>query len=177
MAYRFSVSWTRIIPLGGRNDPVNEKGIEYYRNLVNDLLDAGITPLLTLFHWDLPDELYKRYDGFLNKEEFVQDFVRYARVMYEALPQVKYWITFNEPFCSAVLGHNFGVFAPGHTSDRSIFHRGDGSTETWMVGHSILVAHAKAVKIYRDEFKPKDGGEIGITLNGKRSSLRQCLFF
>jgi beta-glucosidase len=176
MAYRFSISWSRVIPLGGRDDPVNQKGLDYYVKLVDDLLAAGLVPLVTLFHWDLPDELYKRYDGFLNKDEFVADFERYSRVIYEALPKVKHWITFNEPYCSAILGHNFGVFAPGHTSDRKTFHRGDSSREPWIVGHNILVAHAKAVKIYRDEFAPKNGGEIGITLNceSRQTSPHKC---
>jgi beta-glucosidase len=170
-AYRFSISWTRIIPLGGRNDPVSEAGIKHYQKFVDDLLEAGITPFVTLFHWDLPDELYKRYDGFLSKDEFVADFANYARVVYEALPKVKHWITFNEPFCSAVLGHHYGVFAPGRTSDRKLSPVGDCATEPWIVGHNILIAHAHAVKIYREEFKQKNGGEIGITLNGRWSCL------
>ncbi|RVX70599.1 hypothetical protein B0A52_05251 [Exophiala mesophila] len=164
--YRFSISWSRVIPLGGRNDPVNEKGLQYYVKFVDDLLDAGIVPFVTLFHWDLPDELDKRYGGFLNKEEFVADFANYAKVMFTALPKVKDWITFNEPFCSAVLGYNVGQFAPGHTSDRTKSDIGDGSTEPWIVGHHILIAHGQAVKIYREEFKEAAGGQIGITLNG-----------
>ncbi|KEF57909.1 beta-glucosidase [Exophiala aquamarina CBS 119918] len=166
-AYRFSVSWSRVIPLGGRNDPVNQKGLQYYVKFVDDLLAAGIVPFITLFHWDLPDELDKRYGGFLNKDEFVADFANYARVMFEALgDKVKHWITFNEPFCSAVLGYNIGVFAPGHSSDRTRSTVGDGSTEPWIVGHNILIAHANAVKIFRDNYKSKINGEIGITLNG-----------
>ncbi|KIW79068.1 hypothetical protein Z517_08908 [Fonsecaea pedrosoi CBS 271.37] len=166
-AYRFSVSWSRVIPLGGRNDPINEAGLQYYVKFVDDLLEAGIVPFITLFHWDLPDELDKRYGGFLNKEEFVADFANYARVMFKAMgSRVKHWITFNEPFCSAVLGYNVGVFAPGRSSDRKRCAEGDGSREPWIVGHHILLAHATAVKIYRDEFKSRDGGEIGITLNG-----------
>ncbi|EXJ63725.1 beta-glucosidase [Cladophialophora yegresii CBS 114405] len=165
-AYRFSISWSRVIPKGGRNDPINQAGLDYYVKFVDDLVDAGIVPFVTLFHWDLPDELDKRYGGFLNKEEFVADYANYARVMFEALPKVKHWITFNEPFCSAVLGYNVGVFAPGRSSDRKRSPAGDSSTEPWIVGHSILIAHAHAVQIYRDEFKPRDHGEIGITLNG-----------
>lgn len=158
---------SRIIPLGGRNDLINEKGIQFYQKFVDDLIDAGITPMVTLFHWDLPDELDKRYGGPLNKEEFVADFAHYARVVFEAFrSKVKYWITFNEPWCSSVLGYNNGSFAPGHTSDRTKSAVGDSSTEPWIVGHSLLVAHGAAVKIYRDEFKERDGGEIGITLNG-----------
>ncbi|KAI1610636.1 beta-glucosidase [Exophiala viscosa] len=165
-AYRFSISWSRVIPLGGRKDTVNKAGLQHYVKFVDDLLEAGIVPMVTLFHWDLPDELYKRYGGFMNKDEFVADFANYARVMFEALPKVKHWITFNEPFCSAVLGYSVGQFAPGHTSNRNKSPIGDSSTEPWIVGHNILIAHATAVKIYREEFKPNNGGEIGITLNG-----------
>ncbi|EKD20501.1 uncharacterized protein L3040_004211 [Drepanopeziza brunnea f. sp. 'multigermtubi'] len=165
-AYRFSISWSRIIPLGGRNDPVNPAGIAFYKKFVEDLLAEGIVPFVTLFHWDLPNELHERYGGLLNKEEFVADYANYARLLFEALPKVKYWITFNEPWCSSILGYNTGLFAPGHTSDRTKSAVGDSSRECWQVGHNILIAHGAAVKIYREEFKPKNGGEIGITLNG-----------
>ncbi|GLI73195.1 hypothetical protein PoHVEF18_001408 [Penicillium ochrochloron] len=167
MAYRFSISWSRVIPFGGRNDPVNEQGLQYYIKLVDNLLAAGITPLIALFHWDLPDELDKRYGGLLNKQEFVADYVNYARVIFNALsPKVKYWITFNEPWCSSVLGYNTGMLAPGRTSDRSKSPEGDGATEPWIVGHNLLVAHGTVVKIFREEYQPLYGGEIGITLNG-----------
>lgn len=123
--------------------------------------------MITLFHWDLPDELDKRYGGLLNKAEFVADYAHYARVVFEAIPKCKYWITFNEPWCSSILGYNTGDFAPGHTSDRKRNDVGDSSRECWTVGHNCLLAHGTAVKIYREEFKPQNGGEIGITLNGK----------
>ncbi|PVH73542.1 glycoside hydrolase family 1 protein [Cadophora sp. DSE1049] len=165
-AYRFSISWSRIIPLGGRNDPVNPAGIAFYKKFVDDLLAEGITPFVTLFHWDLPDALDTRYGGLLNKEEFVADFANYAKVLFEAIPKVQHWITFNEPWCSSILGYNTGLFAPGHTSDRTKSPVGDSSRECWIVGHNFLLAHGTAVKIYREEFKPKNGGEIGITLNG-----------
>jgi len=164
--YRFSLSWSRIIPLGGRKDPINQKGLDFYRKFTDDLIAAGITPMITLFHWDLPDELDKRYGGLLNKEEFAADYAHYARVVFQAIPQCKYWISFNEPWCSSILGYNTGLFAPGHTSDRTKSQVGDSSRECWTVGHNILIAHATAVNIYREEFKPKDGGQIGITLNG-----------
>ncbi|KAB2580764.1 Beta-glucosidase 1B [Lasiodiplodia theobromae] len=166
-AYRFSLSWSRIIPLGGRNDPINEKGLQYYVKLADDLIAAGIEPLVTLYHWDLPDELDKRYGGLLNKEEFVADYTNYARVVFKAFgSKVKYWITFNEPWCSSILGYSTGLFAPGRTSDRNKNPEGDSSREPWIVGHNLLLAHASAVKVYREEFKAKDGGQIGITLNG-----------
>ncbi|MCJ1410810.1 hypothetical protein MMC19_004896 [Ptychographa xylographoides] len=166
-AYRFSLSWSRVIPLGGRDDPVNEKGLNFYVKFVDDLIAAGIVPMVTLFHWDLPDNLDTRYGGLLNKKEFVADYTNYARVVFKAMgSKVKHWITFNEPWCSSILGYSTGLFAPGHTSDRTKSKVGDSSTEPWIAGHNLLVAHGSAVKVYRDEFKQKDGGEIGITLNG-----------
>ncbi|GJC95414.1 glycosyl hydrolase family 1 [Colletotrichum higginsianum] len=138
--YRFSLAWSRIIPVGGRNDPINQAGIDHYVKFVDDLLDAGITPFITLFHWDLPDGLDKRYGGLLNREEF--------------------------PSTSSTTPASSGFFAPGHTSDRTKSPVGDSAREPWIVGHNLLVAHGRAVKVYRDEFKPTDGGQIGITLNG-----------
>ena len=98
-AYRFSISWSRVIPLGGRNDPVNKAGLQYYINLVDELLANDIEPMITLFHWDLPQALDERYGGFLNQEEYVQDYVRYARVVFEAIgSKVQKWIT-----CKSIL--------------------------------------------------------------------------
>lgn len=164
--YRFSLSWSRIIPLGGRNDPVNPAGIAFYKKFVDDLLDNGIEPMITLFHWDVPEGIDKRYGGLLNRTEFPLDFAHYARTVFEAIPRCKHWITHNEPWCSSILGYNTGLFAPGRTSDRTKSKEGDSSTECWIVGHNLLVAHGRAVKVYRDEFKARDGGQIGITLNG-----------
>ena len=167
------LSRSRIIPLGGRQDPINEKGLQYYVKLVDDLIAANIVPMITLFHWDLPDALDKRYGGLLNKSEFVADFTRYSHVVFEAMgSKVKHWITFNEPWCSSILGYNTGLFAPGHTSDRKKSPVGDSSREPWIAGHNCLVAHGSAVKLYRENFKSRDGGEIGLTLNGKgRASI------
>ncbi|BEI81921.1 hypothetical protein CcaverHIS002_0210810 [Cutaneotrichosporon cavernicola] len=155
-SYRFSISWPRVIPLGGKDDPVNEQGLQFYSDVIDECLRLGMTPFVTLYHWDLPLELYKRYGGWLNKERSTEDFVRYARLAFERYgDRVKDWITFNEPWVIAALGHSAGAFAPGHISN----------TEPWIVGHSLLVAHAHAAKVYHDEFA-QDGGVIGITLNG-----------
>ncbi|KAH9939868.1 beta-glucosidase 1A [Amylocystis lapponica] len=155
-AYRFSLSWSRIIPLGGRGDPVNKEGITFYRGLVEELLKNDIVPFVTLYHWDLPQGLHDRYGGWLNKEEIVEDYVNYAKVCFDALGDlVKNWITHNEPWVISVLGYQKGVFAPGHKSN----------TEGWIVGHNLILAHAYAVKLYREEYKPVHGGQIGITLD------------
>lgn len=156
-----------MVPLGGRKDAVNRKGLQYYIDLLDELHANDIEPMVTLYHWDLPDALDKRYGGLLNKDEFVADYESYPRVVFKAMEsKVKYWITFDEPCRSSVLGYNIGLFAPGHTSDRSKSAVGDSSREPWQVGHNLLAAHAAAVKVYREVFKAKDGGEIGITLNG-----------
>ncbi|PHH52734.1 Beta-glucosidase 1B [Ceratocystis fimbriata CBS 114723] len=172
--YRFSISWSRVIPLGGRNDPINKIGLDFYVRFVDELLAAGITPFVTLYHWDLPDALDKRYGGLLNRTEFPLDFEHYAQLMFKALPKVKHWITFNEPWCSAILGYSIGLNAPGRTSDRTKSPVGDSAREPWIVGHNILVAHGRAVRAYRaistatsaTDTSPTSRGIIGITLNG-----------
>ncbi|KAJ3544061.1 hypothetical protein NM688_g5783 [Phlebia brevispora] len=155
-AYRFSVSWSRVIPKGGRNDDINKEGIAYYRTILEELVKNGITPFVTLHHWDLPQELHDKYGGWLCKEEIVKDFVNYAKVLFDAYGDiVKHWITLNEPWCISVLGYGNGIFAPGHISN----------TEPWIVSHNLILAHAYAVKLYREEYKVKQGGQIGITLD------------
>ncbi|KDQ56758.1 glycoside hydrolase family 1 protein [Jaapia argillacea MUCL 33604] len=166
-SYRFSIAWSRIIPKGGRGDEVNQKGIEWYSRFIDGLLERGIVPFVTLYHWDLPQELHDRYGGWLNKDECIKDFVNYARVCFQAFgDRVKHWLTFNEPWCISILGYGRGVFAPGRSSDRSRSEEGDGRTEPWIVGHNLILSHAHACKLYKEEFKPKQGGVIGITLNG-----------
>ncbi|KAG8851643.1 Beta-glucosidase 1B [Tulasnella sp. 330] len=180
-AYRFSLSWSRIIPLGGRDDPVNEEGIAFYSKFIDGLLEANIVPFVTLYHWDLPQALHDRYGGWLNKEEITQDYARYAKVCFERFgDRVKHWLTLNEPWCVAVLGYAKGVFAPGRSSDRvrspdpvdpSKVHPllrtgGDSSTEPYIVAHNLILSHAHAVKVYREQFKGHQHGQIGITLNG-----------
>ncbi|KIJ28561.1 glycoside hydrolase family 1 protein [Sphaerobolus stellatus SS14] len=166
-AYRFSLSWSRLIPLGGRDDPVNEQGIAFYNSFIDALLEAGITPFVTLYHWDLPQALHDRYNGWLNKDESVKDYTRYAQLCFSRFgDRVKHWLTINEPWCVAILGYGRGVFAPGRSSDRNRNAEGDSSREPWIVAHHVILAHAHAVKAYREEFKATQGGEIGITLNG-----------
>lgn len=160
--YRFSISWARLIPLGGRNDPINEKGIAFYNNLIDALIFRGIEPVVTLYHWDLPAKLYERYEGFLNTPEFVADFENFARLSFSRFgDRVKKWITFNEPWVICVFGHLAGNLAPGRNAETGC----DPTTEPWRAGHSIILAHATAIQVYTKEFLPAQGGEISIVLN------------
>lgn len=123
-AYRFSIAWSRIIPLGGRNDPVNEEGIEFYNNLIDSLLERGITPWVTLHHWDLPQGLHDRYGGWLNLEEIQLDFEHFARICFSRFgDRVRRWITLNEPFIIAIyVSLPSGIFNCWLLTDPGIRH-------------------------------------------------------
>jgi beta-galactosidase len=152
-AYRFSISWPRIQP-DGRGKP-NPAGIRFYSDLINTLLDHGITPWVTLYHWDLPLALHLESDGWLNPSS-ADHFREYARVCFEAFgDRVKHWITFNEPWVVAILGYGQGVFAPGRVSDE----------EPYRVAHNLLRAHGLAADLYRSRFQAVQSGSIGITAN------------
>ncbi|OJJ44280.1 hypothetical protein ASPZODRAFT_153753 [Penicilliopsis zonata CBS 506.65] len=169
-AYRFSLSWSRIIPLGGHEDGVNEAGIQFYSAFIDELLRNGITPFVTLFHWDTPQALEDRYGGMLDQTAYTRDFVRYARVCFERFgDRVKHWITYNEPGVYTLAGYAAGVHAPGRSSFRERNEEGDSSTEPFIVAHTELVSHGHVVKMYRDEFQPAQQGTIGITLHGNWS--------
>lgn len=149
-AYRFSIAWPRIQP-GGRGAP-NPEGIAYYNKLIDLLLANGITPFVTLYHWDLPLDLQMAHDGWLNRE-IVDDFTAYATLCFDAFgDRVKHWITLNEPWCCAVLGHGLGVFPPGRTDP----------DEPYLAAHHMLLAHAGAVRAFRER---GSDGVIGITNN------------
>ncbi|KAF7833955.1 beta-glucosidase 24-like [Senna tora] len=161
--YRFSISWTRILPKGSLNGGVNQEGIDFYNDLINELIENGITPFVTLHHFDTPQVLQEKYGGPLNYS-FVDDFKDYAELCFKLYgDRVKHWITINEPFIIAAIGHGIGLAAPGRSSFRD---EGDSSTEPYIVTHNLLLAHAAAVKLYRDHFQEKQEGEIGICLVG-----------
>ena len=148
-AYRFSISWSRIMPDG--TGKVNPKGIAFYNNLINELLKYSITPYITLYHWDLPYELYLR-GGWLNKESS-QWFEEYTKVVAENFgDRVKDFITFNEPSVFVGLGLMQGSHAPGLNL---------GYMDSLRAGHNILLAHGKAVKVLRQMV---ENCNVGITL-------------
>ena len=149
-AYRFSISWTRILPDGD----VSQSGIDFYNRLIDALLEADIVPYVTLFHWDLPQRLETKFGGWLGRET-VYAFGDYARICFRHFgDRVKHWITINESWTIAVNGYNNHVHAPGH-------YKNPG-TETYLAAHHLLLAHAKAVHIYRRDFAYQRG-VIGIS--------------
>ncbi|KAJ5771385.1 Beta-glucosidase 1B [Penicillium nucicola] len=161
--YRFSIAWSRIIPLGGRNDPINEQGIMFYSNLIDELLSHHIAPVVTLYHWDAPQAIYDRYGALLNTEEFQADFENYARLCFSRFgSRVQKWATFNEPYIISIFAHLNGTLAPGHCREAGT----DTKTEPWIVGHTIIISHATVVLMYENEFRSCQKGEISIVLNG-----------
>ncbi|CAH0774806.1 unnamed protein product [Bemisia tabaci] len=152
--YRFSISWTRILPQGDTNI-VNQNGIDYYRNLINELRANNIIPMVTMYHWDLPQKL-QELGGWTNP--IIADyFEAYARVLYKNFgDQVKWWITINEPL-EVVSGYSEKRYAPF----LDLYGIGD-----YLAGHTLLRAHAKAYRLYDNEFRAKQNGKVGITVNG-----------
>jgi len=147
-AYRFSVSWGRVLPEGtGR---VNRPGLGFYERLVDALLERGIQPFVTLYHWDLPAALDDR-GGWLNRD-VAEWFAEYARVVVRALDdRVRHWTTLNEPWVVMDGGYMHGNLAPGH---RNYF-------EAPIVTHNLLRAHGAAVQAYRAEGRH----EVGLVVN------------
>ncbi|KAK9138970.1 hypothetical protein Sjap_009564 [Stephania japonica] len=155
-AYRFSISWSRIFP-DGLGNKINEDGIKYYNNLINALLERGVEPYLTLYHWDLPLNLHESIDGWLS-DKIVKYFEVYAETCFANFgDRVKHWITFNEPLQTAVNGYAVGIFAPGR-SEHPL-------TEPYLAAHYQLLAHAAAVSVYNKKFKAQQGGEIGLVVD------------
>ncbi|WJX71788.1 Beta-glucosidase 12 [Trifolium repens] len=165
-AYRFSISWSRILPKGKLGGGVNKEGIKYYNNVINELLDKGLQPFITLFHWDLPQTLEEEYGGFLSPN-IVNDFRDYAELCFKEFgDRVKHWITLNEPWSFAVHAYAEGTFAPGRCSPWQNLNctGGDSAIEPYIVAHNQLLAHASAVNIYKTKYQPFQKGKIGITL-------------
>ena len=108
---------------------MNEQAVKHYNTLIDALLAAGIEPLVTIYHWDLPQNLEDKYAGWLSSE-IERDFANYARICFERFgDRVKKWITINEPWTSCFMGYVLGIFAPGRCSDRSRCLKGNSSVE------------------------------------------------
>jgi len=136
MAYRFSIAWARVLPMGRGN--VNRAGLDFYNRLVDALLEANIEPFVTLYHWDLPQQLQE--EGGWPERRVTTAFVEYADLVSRSLgDRVRHWMTLNEPHVSAFVGYLDGQHAPGHTD----LH------EALAASHHLLLAHALAVPVIR----------------------------
>jgi len=148
-AYRFSISWPRILPKG--RGEINQAGIDFYSNLVDALLEAGIEPWVTLYHWDLPQALED--EGGWAVRSTAEAFLEYTEIITRALgDRVKNWITLNEPWVSAFVGYEEGRHAPGVKDLNAAV----------TASHHLLLAHGKAIPIIR---KNSPNANVGITLN------------
>lgn len=163
-AYRFSISWSRLLPRG-RFGEVNPLGVAFYNKIIDNILLKGIEPFVTIYHEDMPQELEDRYGSWLNSL-IQEDFAHFAKTCFEEFgDRVRYWSTINEPNLSSYMAYMKGMFPPGYCSppfgNCSI---GNSDVQPLIAGHNKLLAHAKAVKLYREKFQPKQGGFIGISV-------------
>ncbi|KAF2902683.1 hypothetical protein ILUMI_03504, partial [Ignelater luminosus] len=150
--YRFSLSWSRILPKGF-SYKINPDGIRYYNNLINSLLENDIIPMVTIYHWDLPQPL-QDLGGFTN-ELLIDWYEEYARIVFENFgDRVKLWLTFNEPVVTCMHGLALGVKAPGYTLS---------GTADYLCAHNLIKAHARVYHLYQKNYKEKQKGKIGIT--------------
>jgi beta-glucosidase len=148
-AYRFSIGWTRVQPQG--KGALNPRGLDFYRGLLEGLARRGIEPMVTLYHWDLPQAL-EDDGGWLNRDT-AQRFADYAGLVVQQLGDLAArWVTLNEPWCSAFLGYYEGRFAPGHRS----------YDEAYTAAHHLLLAHGMGLAVIR---AASPDVEVGITCN------------
>ncbi|CAJ1806589.1 unnamed protein product [Sphenostylis stenocarpa] len=180
-AYRFSISWSRLIPDG--RGQVNPKGLQYYNNLINELISHGIEAHVTLNHWDLPQALEDEYGGWVSRTVVyssqtsslykdcpglrLKDFTEYADVCFREFgDRVRYWTTVNEANVQAVFDYDIGISPPQRCSPSTIFNcsRGNSSTEPYLVAHHMLLAHASAATVYRKKYQGMQHGLIGFSL-------------
>lgn len=145
--YRFSISWTRILPNGLPNK-INQKGIEYYNKLINALIENNITPMVTIYHWDLPQYL-QNLGGFTNPI-IVELFTQYAEILFREFgDRVKIWTTFNEPTQVCMAGYGDMQKAPALASSGIL---------DYLCAHNLIKAHASAYHLYYDKFQATQNG-------------------
>ncbi|XP_063234975.1 myrosinase 1-like [Bacillus rossius redtenbacheri] len=151
--YRFSVSWPRVLPKGDLS-VINQDGLDYYNNLINELVNNDIVPIVTMYHWDLPQHL-QDLGGFAN-DIIIDYFEDYANLLFTHYgDRVKWWITFNEPL-SFVNGYSSTMIAPAVNAP---------GVGLYLAAHNVLKAHARVYHLYDDHFRSQQRGKVGITLN------------
>uniref|UniRef100_A0A8C4EUW2 beta-glucosidase n=1 Tax=Dicentrarchus labrax TaxID=13489 RepID=A0A8C4EUW2_DICLA len=153
-SYKFSLSWSRIFP-DGRRTSLNQKGVEYYNRLIDDLMAYNITPMVTLYHWDLPQAL-QNLGGWDNADmiNIFNDFCDFCFATFG--DRVKFWMTFNQPQTIAWSGYGLGQIPPNVKNP---------GTAPYKVAHNLIKAHAKAYHTYDDKYRKLQGGLVSIALN------------
>lgn len=152
--YRFSIAWPRILPNGTLESGVNQEGIDFYNKFIDELIANGITPIITLFHFDLPVLLQNQFYGFM-RPNIVEHFKEFADLCFEKFgDRVKYWGTINEPYVFGSYGYKMGL--PGDLKNDPL--------GPFIATHHIILAHAAAAKLYKEKYQKSQGGKIGISL-------------
>ncbi|KAL5578891.1 hypothetical protein UlMin_011333, partial [Ulmus minor] len=164
-SYRFSISWTRILPKGKFGE-VNQAGIEFYNKLINALLHKGIEPFVTLNHFDFPHELEERYGGWLCSKS-QEDFDYFAEICFKSYgDRVKNWVTLNEPNLQTDFTYRTGKYPPCRCSwPFGNCTAGDSEKEPFIAAHNLILSHAAAVSTYRTKYQKEQGGKIGIVVH------------
>lgn len=154
--YRFSISWSRVLPYG-KSSVINHKGVEYYNNLIDELIKNKIQPMVTMWHFDLP-ECFENEGGFIS-DGLVSSFYDYAKFLFETFgDRVKHWITFNQPL-DVALEYGKKRFGPKADDTTSCIGK------DYVAARNFLQAHEAVYRLYHEEFNLNKDGRVGITLN------------
>nr|QJC44969.1 beta glucosidase 6 [Stevia rebaudiana] len=164
-AYRFSMSWSRILPRG-RFGEVNPDGILFYNKILDELILRGIKPFVTIYHFDFPQELQDRYGSWLNPL-MQEDYVHYAETCFKNFgDRVKHWITINEPNLFSQMAYQIAKYPPARCSQPfGDCPAGNSDIEPLIVMHNMLLAHGKTVNLYRRYYQHEQSGSLGIVLD------------
>ncbi|VAH84129.1 unnamed protein product [Triticum turgidum subsp. durum] len=164
-AYRFSISWSRLVPTG--RGAVNPKGLEYYNSLINELVKHGIQIHVMLYHLDFPQVLDDEYGGWLSPR-IVEDFTTFADVCFREFgDRVSYWTTIDEPNVGPIGSYDSGIFAPGRCSNPFGTTKctvGNSTVEPYIAAHNMILAHASATRLYREQYQAVQNGVVGINV-------------
>jgi len=156
--YRFSIAWSRLYPNGETAGEPLPEGVAFYNNLIDGLVRRNITPAATLYHWDLPAALEHWAVESPKRDNLINAFGHYSRTCFRLYgDRVKHWLTLNEPWVAAIIGHVVGEHAPGHKEKPG--------TEGYVAAHALLLGHLRSARIYKGEFQAAQRGLVGLTLN------------
>ncbi|KAF6134756.1 hypothetical protein GIB67_002157 [Kingdonia uniflora] len=163
-AYRFSISWSRLIPNG--RGPINPKGLRHYSNLIDELIKYGIQPHAALFHLDLPQVLEDEYGGWLSPI-IVKDYIEYADVCFKEFgDRDKYWTTLNDPNALALGRYDHGICPPRRCSSPfgTNCTRGNSTTEPYIITNMCILSHASTAQLYKNKYQVTQHGYIGCSI-------------